>query len=155
TRSSDGELALLEARAETLSALAEADHAGTVRAWRELGGALIDLAGDRESALRAWERAASLDRERGIENLAADVVAFIGFEAAQERLGDLGGRQREPQQAARCLAVAAAVALGSGRMHDAFQIAVRSLKLDPSRTDVLAVAERAAADGDLDSLEQV
>ncbi|HEV8246343.1 MAG TPA: hypothetical protein VGP93_11270, partial [Polyangiaceae bacterium] len=155
TRSSDGELALLETRAETLSALAEADRAGTARAWRELGGALFDLAGDRQGALRAWERAVSLDSENGVENLAADVIAFIGFDAALESLLELAGRQKEPREAARCLAVASSVALGSGRRKEAFDIAVRSLGLDPSRTDVLAVAERAASESDLESLEQV
>ncbi len=155
TRSSDGELALLEARAETLSALAEADRAGTARAWRELGGALYDLAGDRDAALRAWERAVSLDSESGVENFAADVVSFIGFDAALERLRDLAARQTQPQQAARCLGVAASVALGSGRRRDAFDVAVGALGLDPSRTDVLAVAERAAADDQIDALEHV
>jgi hypothetical protein len=45
TRTSDGEIALLQARAEALSALPEADRAGTAAAWRELGAALWDLAG--------------------------------------------------------------------------------------------------------------
>ena len=65
TRTSDGEIALLQARAEVLSALPEADHQGTANAWRELGAALWDLAGDRLGALRAWERAAALDGEHG------------------------------------------------------------------------------------------
>ncbi len=155
TRSSDGELSLLEARAETLSALPEADRAGTARAWREFGGALYDLAGDRDGALRAWERAVALDSESGVENLAADIVSFIGFDAALERLRDLAARQAQPQQASRCLAVAASVALGAGRRRDAFEVAVRALGLDPSRTDVLAVAERAAADDEIESLELV
>ena len=155
TRSSDGELCLTEARAETLSALAEADPAGTARAWRELGGALIDLAGDREGGLRAWERAVTLNSERGVEMFAADVVAFIGFDAAFERLQELAARQTEPQQTARCLAMAASVALGSGRRADAFKVAVRALGHDPSRADVLAVAERAADDSDVESLEDL
>jgi cellulose synthase operon protein C len=155
TRSSDGELCLAEARAEALSALAEADPLGTARAWRELGGALIDLAGDRDGGLRAWERAVSLNSERGVENFAADTVAFVGFDAAFERLLELAARQKEPQQKARCLAMAASVALGSGRRADAFAVAVRALGHDPSRADVLAVAERAAADDDIDALDEV
>src|SRR5262249_53879138 len=45
-RSSDGELALLEGRAECLSALSSAELEGTARAWRELGAARWDLADD-------------------------------------------------------------------------------------------------------------
>ncbi len=130
-KTSDGELSLLEARAETLSALPEADSRGTALAWRELGGALCDFSADREGALRAWERAASLDPERGVEKFAADVVAFIGFDAALERLRELAQKKREPDDVARVLAVAASLALESGRRAEAFETALRALALDP------------------------
>ncbi|HEY6077300.1 MAG TPA: hypothetical protein VIW29_00760 [Polyangiaceae bacterium] len=155
TRSSDGELALLEARAEALSAHPEADQTGTARAFRELGGALFDLAGDTEGALRAWERAMALDPERGPEVFAADVSAFVGPDAAFRRLKALSVSRSEPSQAARLLAVAAGVALSAGRMHEAFETSARALELDPARADVLAIAERTAGDEQGQALEQI
>lgn len=155
TRSSDGDLALLEARAEVLGAHPEADQAGTARAFRELGAALFDLASDNEGALRAWERAMALDPERGPELFAADVTAFIGHDAAFRRLKALSVSRSEPTQAARLLAVAAGVALSAGRMHDAFETSARALELDPARADVLALAERTASDDDVDALEVI
>lgn len=153
TRSSDGELALLEARAEALSALPEADQAGTARAWREVGAAYFDLAGDTAGAMRAWERGMALNPERGVEAYSADLVAFAGHDAALKRLNELASTRSDPGQAAHLLAVASTVALSAGRLRDAFEIASRALSLDPSRADVLAVAERTASDDDLDALE--
>jgi cellulose synthase operon protein C len=155
TRSSDGDLALLEARAEALSAHPEADQTGTTRAFRELGAALFDLASDDEGALRAWERAMALDQERGPELFAADVTAFLGHDAAFRRLKALSVSRTEPSQAARLLAVAAGVALSAGRMQDAFETSARALELDPARADVLALAERTAGDDDFDELERI
>lgn len=155
TRSSDGDLALLEARAEVLSAHPEADQLGTALAFRELGAALYDLASDTEGALRAWERAMALDPERGPELFAADVTAFIGHDAAFRRLKALSVSRSEPAQSARLLAVAAGVALSAGRMQDAFETSARSLELDPARADVLALAERTANDDDLDALDRI
>ena len=100
TRTSDGEIALLEARAEALSALPEADRQGTARAWRELGAALWDLASDRVGALRSWERALGLDAERGVENFASDLVCFAGEADAVVELVECG-RRRAPSEAAR------------------------------------------------------
>src|SRR5262249_48336652 len=62
-RSPDGEIALLFARAEALSGLSESDQRGTARAWRDLGAAYWDLAGDERAAMKAWEHAAALDLE--------------------------------------------------------------------------------------------
>jgi hypothetical protein len=151
-RSADGELALLAARAEALSALPEADRLGTAQAWRELGAARWDLAADRPGALRAWDHALSLDAERGIENLASDLIAFAGEGPAIERLAEHGNK-REGADAARFYGIAAMVALGCGRRQDAFQLAQRTLRVDPARTDAIAIAERTAADTDLDALE--
>jgi tetratricopeptide (TPR) repeat protein len=155
TRSSDGDLALIETRAEVLSAHPEAEQAGTARAFRELGAALFDLASDTEGALRAWERAMALDPERGPERFAADVTTFIGHDAAFRRLKALSISQTEPDRAARLLAVAAGVALSAGRLQDAFDTAARALELDPTRADVLALAERTAGDDDFDALERI
>jgi tetratricopeptide (TPR) repeat protein len=155
TRSSDGDLALLETRAEVLSANPEAGQSGTARAFRELGAALFDLAADTEGALRAWERAMALDPERGPETFAADVTVFIGHDAAFRRLKALSVSRTEPDQAARLLAVAAGVALSAGRMQEAFDTSARALELDPARADVLALAERTASDDDFDALERI
>ncbi len=155
TRSSDGDLALLEARAEVLGAHPEADQLGTAQAFRELGAALFDLGSDTEGALRAWERAMALDAERGPELFAADVTAFIGHDAAFRRLKALSVSRSDESQAARLLAVAAGVALSAGRMQDAFETSARALELDPARADVLALAERTAGEDDTDALEVI
>jgi cellulose synthase operon protein C len=152
TRTSDGEIALLEARAEALSALPEADRQGTARAWRELGAALWDLGSDRVGALRAWERALGLDAERGVENFASDLVGFAGEADAVVQLVE-SGRRRAPSEAARFYALAASIALASGQKSQAFECALLTLEADPARADALAIAERAASDADLDRLE--
>ncbi len=152
TRTSDGEIALLETRAEALSALPEADHQGTARAWRELGAALWDLASDRNGALRAWERAMALDTEHGIENYAADLIGFAGEGMAIERLIENGNR-KTGVEAARFFGVAATIALSAGQKNQAFECALATLEADPARTEILAIAERSAADADLDRLE--
>lgn len=154
-RSSDGEIALLFARAEALSALSEADQLGTARAWRELGAAYYDLAGDERGALRAWERAALLDVESGIENLASDLLAFAGPDAALASLEEVAGRREDAGVAARLLGLCATIALETGKRERALGFAVRSLELDPSRTDVLGVVERAVKDDELDQLDNL
>jgi hypothetical protein len=153
TRSSDGEIALLQARAEALSALPEADQRGTAAAWRELGAALWDLGGDQAGAARAWERAAAIDVEHGAENLASDLLAFAGEAQALERLVDHGRRRGETSEAARYYGLAAAVALEGARGPEAFFYAERTLAIDPTRSEAIAIAERSAGDGDLDALD--
>jgi tetratricopeptide (TPR) repeat protein len=155
TKSSDGEIAILEARAEALSGSVDADHAGTALAWREVGAAYFDLAGDMPRAVRAWERAAALNPERGVECFASDLVAFAGADAALVALRDLAVRRPKPKDTARVLAIASTVALFAGKQEDAFRIACQALELDPSRTDVLAVAERAATDEQVPALEKL
>ncbi|HEY1535216.1 MAG TPA: hypothetical protein VGF76_14410, partial [Polyangiaceae bacterium] len=152
-KSSDGELVALEARAEALSGSADADQAGTALAWREVGAAYFDLAGDVPRAVRAWERAAALNPERGVECFASDLVAFAGADEALRALTDLARRRPKPSDAARVLAVASTVALAAGQHELAFKVAAEALELDPSRTDVLAVAERTATDDQLPALE--
>lgn len=154
-RSSDGEIALLSARAEALSAVAEADQLGTAQAWRELGAAYWDLAGDVASAIRAWERAANLDPERGVENFAADVLAFAGADTALEQLDELAARRDEPEVAAHVLSVAALLALQVGKPRSALVMALRALELDPRRTEMVAVAERSAGKDDVELLERL
>jgi tetratricopeptide (TPR) repeat protein len=155
TKSSDGELATLEARAEALSGSADADQAGTALAWREVGAAYFDLAADVPRAVRAWERAIALNPERGVECFASDLVTFAGPDAALSALTDLAGRRPKASDAARVLAVASTVALAAGKRELAFKVASQALELDPSRTDVLAVAERTASAEQLPALEDL
>lgn len=155
TKSSDGEIAILEARAEALSGSVDADQAGTALSWREVGAAYFDLAGDVPRAVRAWERAAALNPERGVECFASDLVSFAGPDAALAALRDLAARRPKAKDTARVLAVASTVALSAGKRDEAFRIAVQALELDPSRTDVLAVAERSASDEQLPALERL
>jgi tetratricopeptide (TPR) repeat protein len=153
-RSSDGELSLLEAHAEALSAVSSAELEGTARVWRELGAARWDLADDPEGAFSAWERGAALDGEHGLERLARDLVAFGGHAEAVRRLEDIATRRRNRADVARALSAAAGVALDGGLDADALSIAIRALEADSSRADVLAIAERSASDRDIEQLER-
>jgi len=155
TKSSDGEISVLEARAEALSGSIDADQAGTALAWREVGAAYFDLASDMPRAVRAWERAVALNPERGVECFASDLVSFAGPDEALPALLELADRRVAPSDAARVLAVASTVALSAGKNDVAFRVASRALQLDPSRADVLAVAERTASDDDIPALEQL
>jgi len=155
TKSSDGEIAILEARAEALSGSVDADQAGTALSWREVGAAYFDFAADVTRAVRAWERAAALNPERGVECLASDLVSFVGPDAALAALRDLAARRPKAKDTARVLAIASTVALSAGKLDDAFRVAGQALELDPSRTDVLAVAERAASEEQLPVLEKL
>jgi tetratricopeptide (TPR) repeat protein len=153
-RGSDGDLAILQGRAEALSSLSSADLEGTARAWREFGAALWDLADDHEGAIVAWERGAALDGESGLERLASDLVAFAGHSEAVRRLEAIATRKRNRSDVARALAAAAGVALDGGLDADALAIALRALEADSTRADVLAVAERAATEKDVEQLER-
>ncbi|MBK7580806.1 MAG: hypothetical protein IPI67_11425 [Myxococcales bacterium] len=152
-RSSDGELSLLTARAEALARASGADAESRGRAYRELGAARWDLAGDAEGAVAAWQRAAELDPVHGIARLARDLVSFAGYSEALKHLQRFARGQSHPRDAARLLGVAANVALAAGETQAALGIAVEALNLDARHADVLAVAERAAGPEDLDTLE--
>jgi len=154
-RNSDGDLCLLEVRAEALSGMSGADVDGAARAWREYGAALWDLAGDPPGAVRAWQRAAALLPERGVPRFAHDLLAFGGYEEALSRLEELAATRTEALDAARVLAEAATIALHSGDSPRALSISARALALDPARADVLAVAERSAGPGDIDQLQSI
>ncbi|HEX4477008.1 MAG TPA: hypothetical protein VH142_18085 [Polyangiaceae bacterium] len=153
-KSSDGELAVLSGRAEALSALSLAELEGTAKTWREYGAALWDLADDQHGAIFAWERAALLDGEVGIERFARDLVAFSSHAEAVRCLEDLATRRRNRSDVARALAAAAAVALDGGLRAEALGIAIRALEADWSRADVLGIAERSAAENDGEALER-
>ena len=68
---------------------------------------------------------------------------------------DLAARRPKAKDTARVLAMASTVALSASKLEDAFRVACQALELDPSRTDVLAVAERSAGDAQLPALEKL
>jgi hypothetical protein len=142
-RSSDGELVVAELRAQAL-ALADADASDVARAWRELGAVRWDLGWDQDGAIDAWERASLLDPKLGLEHFACDLAAFGGHGAALERLDQWLARYEDSRDRARVLAVQAAVALQGGQPGRALRAASQALELDPSRIDMIVVAERSA-----------
>lgn len=154
-RSSDGELSLLEARAEALAKIDDADVEMKTRAYRDLGAARWDLAGDTHGALLAWRRASELDPLHGPQRLARDLVSFAGYSEALKYLEQMAAGQAESRERSRFLGVASTVALGAGETREALRFAVEALELDASHADVLAVAERAASGDDLDTLERL
>lgn len=152
--SSDGEISLLQARAEALGAISSADVEGTARAFREYGAALWDLADDRDAAVAAWERAAALDPDCGLERLARDLVAFAGHADAARQLELLADTREKLADKARLLASAAGVALDGQLRGPALSAALRALEAEPSRADVLGIAENAAGTDNIDDLER-
>ncbi len=150
----DGELALAEARALSLAALGGAEPLGVARALRELGAARFDLAKDTEAAVAAWEGAANFDEQEGVQHLAQDLRDFLGDAAASSRLAAHAAREPQQQRQARLYAEAAASGLAAGLGQQALRYGLRALSLEPSLTEVLAVIERSATDGELDELEQ-
>ncbi|HEX3343544.1 MAG TPA: hypothetical protein VHS09_03180, partial [Polyangiaceae bacterium] len=114
----DGQLWRLRARAERLGAAGDAEAASL--AWRELGGALWDLADDRVGAITAWQRAARLSRSRGHATLALDLVAFAGSSFAFEYLARLIETEPDAATAAAVAADVARAALSTGEPHLAF-----------------------------------
>lgn len=154
-RSGDGDLALLEARAEAGLRAVPLDALESAQRFRELGAGLWDLAGDVEGAVSAWERAAGLDGERGLTRFARDLLSFAGQAEALVRLQAYAKRQEDPRQASKGYAVAAMVALGAGESRAALSLAEAALDLDASRADVLAIAERAASSADGETLERI
>jgi tetratricopeptide (TPR) repeat protein len=142
-RSSDGELVIAELRARALAS-ADAEASDVARAWRELGAVRWDLGWDQDGAIDAWERASLLDPEFGLEHFACDLAAFGGHGAALERLDHWLARYEDSRDRARVLAVQAAVALQGGQPGRALRAASQALELDPSRVDMVVVAERSA-----------
>lgn len=157
TTTSDGELAVLECRAQgLLCRLGQAGAPGelaaeTTEAFRQWGAALWDLAGDRNAAIQAWQTGAKLDAERGDEGLVRDLISFGGYASAVPLVLELS-RTRERKSGASLLVVTSAVALIDGFQAEALSLAEQALELDPSRTEALAVLERAAGAAEIERL---
>jgi tetratricopeptide (TPR) repeat protein len=138
----DAQLWRLRAHAERAAAAGDAALASW--AWRELGGALWDLAEDRVGAIAAWQRAARMSESRGHATLALDLVAFAGVGFAFEYLARLIEAEPDDREAAAIAADVARAALTTGEPDLAFDLAARGLARSPTCADALAVAERAA-----------
>ncbi|MEZ4225606.1 MAG: hypothetical protein R3B13_31930 [Polyangiaceae bacterium] len=154
-RSSDGELCAMEARAEAFGRAQPLVAVEAAAKFREYGAGLWDLAGDVEGAVEAWERAANLDRERGPSRLARDLLSFAGHAETVRRLEQYSSHLSQPEETARVLGTAAMVALSAGDSAAALRLAGEALQHDPSRADVLAIAERASSAADFDVLEGI
>jgi hypothetical protein len=141
---SDGRLAVAEARSECLAALGEARKEEAAQAFREVGALRWDLAADPAGAIRAWTRAADLGGELGAPRLVSDLFAFAGPERAVSELIGFADRRPSKVEAANVLVLSATAALASGRAAAAFDAASRAVTLDASRTDALSLAERSA-----------
>lgn len=151
----DGELSLLEACVEARCSQATIDVEPTVSQLRKLGAARFDLAADPDGAVEAWLRAAELEPELHGGVLASDLFAFGGIERAIEGLERFARSQADVAEQASVLGLAAHFAHEKGERELAFSVAAHALSLDPSRTDVLAVAEQAAHKEDTKALEDL
>jgi tetratricopeptide (TPR) repeat protein len=148
--SADGELALMEARAEMLAA--GSDMRAAASAWRDYGGACWDLAGDREAAVFAWARAAKVAPVKGYGTLGVDLAEFGGAGYALDVLSKLASREdEEPKVAGAFAAEAARAALSIGDFTRALDLAALALARNPSYADALEIAERAAVRADRES----
>lgn len=151
----DGQLAIAQVTAELATLDTSAPPDAVAAALRGHGAALWDLAGDQDGAFAVWERAAMLDRRRGLEQLSRDLIAFAGPAFGRQKLLELAARQHEPGQAARALALVAGLAIDAGDRRAAFEHAEQALALDPRRADALALVERAATHDDIPELHRI
>ena len=144
--SHDGEIAIMEARADLLTRTSGHDGRPAATAWRDLGAALWDLAGDSVGAVRAWLRAARLAPVRGFATLGVDLIHFGGAEFALRTLTRRMEEETDPLVKGALAGEAARAALATGDPRRAFDLAEAALGLHPGYSDALEVAERAAAE---------
>jgi tetratricopeptide (TPR) repeat protein len=138
----DGELARLEATAEMLGT--GSDRAAAAAAWRELGGALWDLSGDRVNTVRAWLRAAKLAPSRGFVTLGIDLARFAGSRYALDTLTGLVEKETDRARAGALAAEAARAALALGEPGRALDLASQAIEKNPQLADALQIAEKGA-----------
>ncbi|HEX3769684.1 MAG TPA: hypothetical protein VHV30_02410 [Polyangiaceae bacterium] len=138
----DAQIWRMEVRAERASVSGDSQ---TGALWRDLGGALWDLADDRAGALAAWSRAARSDKgPLGWATLSADLIAFSDASFARQTLTRMVDDEADDRVAALMAAGAARGALAAGEFALAFDVAARGVARDSSRADSLELAERAA-----------
>lgn len=143
--SSDGQIAVAEARARALTAIGSAEAARAANAWRELGSLRWDLADDHAGGEAAFFAASEVSPNGGIQRYARDLCQFAGapmtLDALARRASSLQG---EDQRAARAtvLIEAANLATLHGHAESALHTARAAIELDPSRTDAIALIEK-------------
>jgi tetratricopeptide (TPR) repeat protein len=138
----DAQLWRLGARALRVARSNDAEAIG--RAYRELGGALWDLADDRVRAIAAWQSAARADRAGGHLALALDLVAFAGAPFAFEYLDRLVESEADDKTAATIATEASRAALSLGEASLAFEFAARGVARCSWYGGALAAAELAS-----------
>jgi tetratricopeptide (TPR) repeat protein len=143
--SEDGELARLEAIA-LLARSEEGPEAAAVEAaaWRELGAARWDLAGDHEGAVDALWRAARLFGEPGLVAFAFDLAQLGGASFALDHLEQRIDDEVSDVRAATMAADTARVALALGEPSRGLDFAVTALARNPKMAEALEIAEAAA-----------
>jgi len=157
----DAELSKLEAELELMpdavaSAAGDAEPPlDKARLLRRLGVMRFDLAQDTQGAIAAWMRAADLDPELGLERIAYYLTAVAGADEAPVLLQKAAQYTDDPLRKARLLGLAARGMLEVRRPADALQLAIEALDKAPLQTEILTVAERAAAEGDVGRLNEL
>jgi hypothetical protein len=157
TLDSDAELVRAAIVARTAPRTTDEDLALASDAWRELGAALFDLAGDPDGADEALFIADELLRQRSgpepFSKYPRDLADLFGVADALSRT--LGRALRltegvgappfegadERARAARVLLAGASLARDGNLVARALELAGRALELDPSRADALALLE--------------
>ncbi|HVZ36220.1 MAG TPA: hypothetical protein VG963_27520, partial [Polyangiaceae bacterium] len=152
THSPEGEFHRLQARAQALEARGDRTEE-CIRALREYGAALWDLARDPTLAIEVWMRAAELAGARGWFDLARDLVEVLGLERALDEAAKLAESVERPEHVGALLAGSAVVALHGGARRRALQLGLLALDSDPANIWALSLIEGAAGEGDLASVE--
>ncbi|MFO0662123.1 MAG: hypothetical protein U0165_20165 [Polyangiaceae bacterium] len=143
---SDSEIAILEARAEALTASGGDRAQEAADAWRHVGAARWDLGGDEVGATRAWIRALELSPETATAGVARDLFVFAGPSSALQSFIKVDSLVADRKVAARVYVTMAQLAIEEGHANVAFDAASRALNIDPTRTDALTLAERCGSD---------
>ncbi|WP_437570208.1 hypothetical protein [Sorangium sp. So ce542] len=173
--SSDGAIALADAKARAFNAQGGDAAEEAAAAWRELGSLLWDLAEDHRGAEAAFFRASEVAPSGGTERYARDMCEFAGVEAAidaivaraAEARGDGGAQPAAEESAwsgdvgperrrrASLLIEAANLAHEHGLPERALAAAASAIELDPLRADAVALVEKSAdADGGVAVLDK-
>lgn len=151
----EGMLAVLEARAEALGdAVERASEAANL--WREIGAERWGWAEDRAGMVRAWVRAAELEPIQGPARLVRDLFAFMSPAQAVEEMLLHAEQKKSSREASLVLSLASLAAFHAGEQRLAFETAERAVRLDPSRSEALAVCEVTAdVSQDVDRMESL
>ncbi|AKV02976.1 Exonuclease SbcC [Labilithrix luteola] len=139
--SPDAKIAWLQARAELAND--EGCKGDAATAFRELGGALWDMADDRPRAVQSWLRAAQLDPKRGYATLRRDLSTFADEQYAADCLMELVERESDRSRSGIIANEAARAALAVGAFPRALALARTALERHPGHAEALETAEKA------------